>query len=85
MIEDLPAIREEMSKHWQTASLDLIKRGFRPEAVFETMFTVGLAGFIEIHGKELATERLSSIAQKLADQARQEAEAVAEAAQSTKN
>lgn len=85
MIEDLPEIRDELSKHWQTASVDLIKRGFRPEAVLETMFTVGLAGYVELHGKEAAAQRLSFIAEKFAEQAKEEAEAVAEAKTAVKN
>lgn len=85
MIEDLPEIRNELSKHWQAASVDLIKRGFRPEAVFETMFTVGLAGYVELHGREAAAERLSLIAERFAEQAKQEADAIAEAKTAVKN
>jgi hypothetical protein len=85
MIEDFPAIREQLSGHWQTIGLDLVKRGFRPEAVFETMFTVGLAGWLEVHGKEAVAERLMLMAQKLSEQHRVEAEALSEAAHATKN
>jgi hypothetical protein len=85
MIEDLPEIREQLHKHWQTTALDLVKRGFRPEAVFETMFTVGLAGWVEVHGKDTVAERLVLMAQRMSDQLRAEAEAAAEAAQATKN
>jgi hypothetical protein len=85
MIEDFPAIREQLSAHWQTIGLDLVKRGFRPEAVFETMFTVGLAGWTGIHGKAAVAELLVAMAGKLSGQAREEAEAVAEAARATKN
>jgi hypothetical protein len=85
MIEDLPEIREQLQKHWQTNGLDLVKRGFRPEAVFETMMTVGLAGFIEVHGKESVAERLVLMAQRLSDQLREETQAVSEAARATKN
>jgi hypothetical protein len=85
MIEDLPEIREQLQKHWQTNGLDLVKRGFRPEAVFETMMTVGLAGFIEVHGKETVAERLVLMAQRLSEQVREEAQAVSEAARATKN
>jgi hypothetical protein len=85
MIEDLPEIREQLQKHWQKNGLDLVGRGFRPEAVFETMLTVGLAGFIEVHGKEAVAERLVLMAHRLSDQAREEAQATAEAARATKN
>jgi hypothetical protein len=85
MIDDLPEIREQLQKHWQTAGVDLIKRGFRPEPVFETMLTVGLAGLVEVHGKHAAAERLILWAQRLSDQVRQETEATEEAARATKN
>ena len=85
MIEDLPAIREQLSGHWQAIAIDLVKRGFRAEAVFETMFTVGVAGWLEVHGKEAVAERLVLIAQKLSQQVREENEALSEAAQATKN
>lgn len=85
MIEDLPAIREQLSAHWQSIAVDLVKRGFRPEAVFETMFTVGLAGWLEVHGKEAVAERLVLIAQRLSEQVKEQAEALSEAAGATKN
>lgn len=85
MIEDLPEIREQLQKHWQSTGVDLVKRGFRPEAVFETMMTVGIAGFIEVHGKESVAERLILMAQRLSEQVREEAAAVSEAARATKN
>ena len=85
MIEDLPEIREQLQKHWQTTGLDLVRRGFRPEAVFETMFTVGLAGWVEVHGRESVAERLVLMAQRMSAQLREEAQATAEAANATKN
>ena len=85
MIEDLPQIRDELSRHWQKAGLDLVKRGFRPEAVFDTMFTVGLAGHVELHGKEAAAQRLLFVARQLSEQVRSEAQAAEEAKRSTKN
>ncbi len=85
MIDDLPAIREQLIKHWQAVGIDLVKRGFRPEAVFETLLTVGLAGYVELHGREAAEEKLRAIAQKLADETRTEVEALEEARRSTKN
>jgi hypothetical protein len=85
MIEDLPEIREQLQKHWQTAGVDLIKRGFGPEPIFETMLTVGLAGLVEVHGKHATAERLVLWAQRLSEQVKQEAKAVEEAARATKN
>jgi hypothetical protein len=85
MIEDLPEIRDQLQKHWQKAGVDLVQRGFRPEAVFETMLTVGLAGFVEVHGKDAVAERLMLMAQRLSAQVREERQATAEAARATKN
>jgi len=85
MIEDLPEIRDELNKHWRIVGMDLMKRGFRPEAVLETMFTVGLAGYVELHGRDAAAQRLLFIAQRFAEQAQQEAEAIAEAETAVKN
>ena len=84
-IDDLPEIRDELNRHWQSAGVDLIRRGFRPQAVLETMFTVGLAGYVELHGREAAARRLLYIAQRFTEQARAEADAVAEAETAVKN
>jgi hypothetical protein len=85
MIDDIPAIREHLSDHWQKISLDLIKRGFRPEAIFETMLTVGLAGHVEIHGKDPTAQKLAAIARQLSQQVQAEADAMSEARDATKN
>jgi hypothetical protein len=85
MIEDMPEIRDQLTSHWQTAALDLVKRGFRPEAVFETLLTVGLAGHVELHGKDITAEKLIAVANKLSDQVRDELAAAEEAKGSTKN
>jgi hypothetical protein len=85
MIEDMPEIREQLTNHWQAAALDLVKRGFRPEAVFETLLTVGLAGHVEIHGKEPTADKLVAVAGKLSEQVRNELAAAEEAKGSTKN
>jgi hypothetical protein len=85
MIDDLPEIREQLTSHWQAAALDLVKRGFRPEAVFETLLTVGLAGHVEIHGKESTADKLVAVAGKLSEQVRNELAAAEEAKGSTKN
>ena len=85
MIEDFPAIREQLADHWQKIGVDLVKKGFRPEAVFETMLTVGLAAHVELQGKEATAEKLVAIARRLSDQVRHEAEAMNEASAATKN
>jgi hypothetical protein len=73
MIEDLPAIRQHLSDHWQTIALDLVKRGFAPQAVFETLTTIGLVGEVELSGKEAVAKKLIAIAERLSEQVRQEA------------
>lgn len=85
MIDDIPGIREQLSDHWQKISVDLIRRGFRPEAVFETMMTVGLAGHVEIHGKEATAQKLAAVARQLSEQVKTETEALREAQSATKN
>ena len=85
MIEDLPEIRDQLNKHWQKAGVDLVKHGFRPEAIFETMFAVGLAGYVEMHGKEASAQKLLAMAQRLSEQLRKEAETAEEAKGATKN
>jgi len=85
MIEDIPEIRAQLNKHWQKAGIDLVKHGFRPEAIFETMFAVGLAGYVEMHGKEASAQKLLAMAQRLSDQVQKEAEAAEEAKSATKN
>jgi hypothetical protein len=85
MIEDFPAIREQLSDHWQKIGIDLLKRGFKPEAVFETMLTVGLAGLVELDGKDATAKRLVMIAEQLSDLLKKEVEAISEARGATKN
>jgi hypothetical protein len=85
MIEDMPAIREQLSDHWQKIGVDLVKRGFKPEAVFETMLTVGLAAHVELHGKDATAQKLIAIARRLSEQVRQETEAMSEAKDAVKN
>ena len=85
MIEDIPAIREQLSDHWEKIAIDLVKRGFAANAVFETLLTVGLAGHVELQGKDATARKLLSIAQHLSDQAIKEAEALQEASSATKN
>jgi hypothetical protein len=85
VIEDFPAIREQLSDHWEKIALDLVKRGFSAAAVFETMTTVGLAGQVELDGKDATARKLVAIAERLSDQVRQEAAALREASEATKN
>lgn len=85
MIDDIPGIREQLSDHWQKISVDLIRRGFRPEAVFETMMTVGLAGHVEIHGKDATAQKLAAVARQLSEQVKTETDALLEAQSATKN
>jgi hypothetical protein len=85
MIEDIPAIREQLSDHWEKIALDLVKRGFSANAVFETMLTVGLAGHVELHGKDVSAQKLVVIAERLSEQVRQELAALREASDATKN
>jgi hypothetical protein len=85
MIEDSPEVRQQLRDHWQSIGIDLVKRGFQPEAVFESMLTVGLAGYVELHGKDASAEWLVAIARRLSDQVKSEAEAMREASGATKN
>jgi hypothetical protein len=71
-IDDLPEVREELSKLWQKACLDLIAKGFQPRSVFETLFLVGTAGWVEVHGKEAAARQLAEVAKRLDAQAAEE-------------
>ena len=85
MIEDIPAIREQLSDHWEKIAIDLIKRGFQAQAVFDTLLTVALAGQVELQGKDEAAKKLKRIAELLSEQVRQEAKALEEASGATKN
>jgi hypothetical protein len=85
VIEDIPAIREQLSDHWEKIALDLVKRGFSANAVFETLLTVGLAGHVELHGKDGTAQKLVAIAERLSEQVRQEVAALREASDATKN
>lgn len=85
VIEDLPAIRQQLSDHWQKIALDLVRRGFAPQAVFETLTTIGLVGEVQVSGKEAVAQKLRAIAEHLAEQSRLESAALTEAATATKN
>jgi hypothetical protein len=85
MSNDPSAIREQLSDQWQKVAIDLIKGGISPELVFESMMTVGLAGHVEVHGKDFTASKLAAIAEQLSEQVRREKEALREASNATKN
>jgi hypothetical protein len=85
MSNDPSAIREQLSDQWQKVAIDLIKGGISPEMVFESMMTVGLAGHVEVHGKDFTASKLAAIAEQLSEQVRREKEALREASNATKN
>jgi hypothetical protein len=47
--------------------------------------TVGLAGEVEVSGKDVIAQKLVAVAERLSDQVRTEALALEEAARATKN
>jgi hypothetical protein len=81
----MSAIRQQLSDQWQKVAIDLIKGGVPPEAVFESMLTVGLAGQVEVYGKDATASKIAAIAEQLSAQIKQEAEALREASSATKN
>lgn len=85
MSNDTSAIREQLSDQWQKLAIDLIKGGLPPEAIFDSMLTVGLAGHVEVHGKDFTASKLMVIAEQLSDQVKREKEALREASGATKN
>jgi len=85
MNTDIAAIRQQLSDQWQKVAIDLIKGGIPPEVVFESMLTVGLAGHVEVWGKDETASKIAAIAQQLSEQVKQEAEALREASSATKN
>jgi hypothetical protein len=85
MSNDKSDLREQLSDQWQKLAIDLIKKGISPEAVFESLFTVGLAGHVELYGKDMTAGKLAAIAEQLSEQVRREKEAVREASNATKN
>jgi hypothetical protein len=85
MNNDNSAIREQLSDQWQKVAIDLIRGGIPAETVFESMLTVGLAGHVEVHGKDFTATKLVAIAEQLSEQVRREKEALQEASNATKN
>lgn len=82
---DTAAIRQQLSDQWQKVAIDLIKGGIPPDLVFESLLTVGLAGHVEVWGKDETATKIAAIARQLSEQVKQEAEALQEASSATKN
>ncbi len=85
MTNDVSALRAQLSDEWQKLAIELIKKGLPAELIFETLLTVGLAGQVEVLGKDAAASRLVAIAEQLSEQVRREKEALQEASNATKN
>jgi hypothetical protein len=85
MSNDISALREQLSDQWQKIAIDLIRKGVPADLVFESLLTVGLAGHVEIHGKDMTAGKLVAIAEQLSEQVRREKEALKEASNATKN
>jgi hypothetical protein len=85
MTMEISALRQQLMDQWQKVAIDLIKGGVPPEAVFESLLTVGLAGHVEIFGKDATASKIAAIAQQLSEQVKQEAEALRESSEATKN
>ncbi|MGO4389101.1 hypothetical protein AB4Y85_16345 [Microvirga sp. 2YAF29] len=85
MTNDVSALRAQLSDEWQKLAIELIKKGLPAELIFETLLTVGLAGQVEVLGKDVAAGRLVAIAEQLSEQVCREKEALQEASNATKN
>lgn len=85
MSNNIPEIREQLSDQWQKVAIDLIRKGIPADVVFESLLTVGLAGHVELHGKDMTASKLVAIAEQLSEQVRREKEALQEASNATKN
>lgn len=85
MTDDNATLRIQLADQWQKLSIELIKKGLPADIIFESLLTVGLAGQVEVLGKEEAAVRLAAIAEQLSEQVRQQKEALKEASNATKN
>jgi len=85
MNDDTSALRIQLADQWQKLAIELIKKGFPADLIFESLLTVGLAGQVEVLGKDVAAGRLAAIAEQLSEQVRQQKEALQEASSATKN
>jgi hypothetical protein len=85
MTDDHSALRIQLADQWQKLAIELIKKGLPADIIFESLLTVGLAGQVEVLGKDVAAARLAAIADQLSEQVRQQKEALQEASNATKN
>lgn len=85
MSNDISELRVQLSDQWQKVAIDLIRKGIPADMVFESLLTVGLAGHVELHGKDLTAGKLVAIAEQLSEQVRREKQALQEASGATKN
>jgi hypothetical protein len=85
MTDDNSALRIQLADQWQKLAIELIKKGLPADIIFESLLTVGLAGQVEVLGKDVAAARLAAIADQLSEQVRQQKEALQEASNATKN
>ncbi len=85
MTDDNSTLRLQLADQWQKLAIELIKKGLPADIIFESLLTVGLAGQVEVLGKEVAAARLAAIAEQLSEQVRQQKEALEEASNATKN
>ncbi|KLK93127.1 hypothetical protein AA309_11285 [Microvirga vignae] len=85
MTDDNATLRIQLADQWQKLAIELIKKGLPADIIFESLLTVGLAGQVEVLGKEVAAARLAAIAEQLSEQVRQQKEALKEASNATKN
>ena len=85
MSNDISELKEQLSDQWQKVAIDLIRKGIPADMVFESLLTVGLAGHVELLGKDLTAGKLVAIAEQLSEQVRREKEALHEASGATKN
>jgi len=85
MNNDISELREQLCDQWQKVAIDLVRKGIQADLVFESLLTVGLAGHVELHGKDSTASKLVAIAEQLSEQVRREKEALQEASSATKN
>lgn len=85
MTDDNSTLRLQLADQWQKLAIELIRKGLPADVIFESLLTVGLAGQVEVLGKEVAAIRLAAIAEQLSEQVRQQKEALKEASSATKN
>jgi hypothetical protein len=85
MNNDISELREQLCDQWQKVAIDLVRKGIQADLVFGSLLTVGLAGHVELHGKDSTASKLVAIAEQLSEQVKREKEALQEASSATKN